>query len=113
MLSLKKNVLKIVMIMLVIVALLVPVASYATDDTVNVITPGTSTPTPTTSASPKATPKATSTPKTTSTPKVTPTPKSNLPQTGIEDYTGLIVITVVLGASAVFAYKKIKDYDRL
>ena len=87
MLSLKKNILKIVMIMLVIVALLVPVASYATDGSVNVITPGTPTPTPTTSASPKAT----ATPKTTTSPKVTPSPKtqSNLPQTGIGDYTGL------------------------
>ena len=111
MLSLKKNVLKVFLIMSVIIALLVPVASYATDDSVNVITPGTSTPTPAATASPKAT----ATPKTTASPKVTPTPnsQSNLPQTGIEDYTGLIVVTIILGASAVFAYKKIKDYNRL
>lgn len=107
MLKLKKNVLIICLVMLVVLAVIIPVNVYAT----TIITPGestsaTPTPAPVTSPSP--------TTATTPTPKVTPTPitQTNLPKTGIEDYTGLIVITIVLGASAVFAYKKIKEYNK-
>ena len=108
MINLKNNVLKILIIMLTIIALLVPAVSYASDSSGNVILPGTTsntTPSPTTSTKPTTSPTA----KTTA----TPTNNSNLPQTGIEDYTGLIVAIVLLSGSAVFAYKKIKDYDRL
>lgn len=98
MISLKKNVLKIVLVMLVVLVVITPINVYAT----NIIAPGGST-------------SATPSPATTPTPKVTPTPttQTNLPKTGIEDYTGLIVVTIVLGASAVFAYKKIKEYKNI
>lgn len=108
MLSLRKNILKVLVIMLIVVALIIPATSFATDDSLNVITPGTPSPSPVTPSSPTV--KTTTTPI--ATPNVTSTPQSNLPQTGIEDYTGLVVITVLLGASAIFAYKKIKDYDK-
>lgn len=105
MLKLKNSILKIVMIMLVIVALAIPTTAYATNGSVTVITPGgTTTPTPST-----PTPSATNTPKPTTTPSTT----TKLPQTGIEDYTGLIFVTIVLAGSAVFAYKKMKDYENI
>lgn len=106
MISLKKNVLKIVLVMLVVLVVITPINVYAT----NIIAPGGST-----SATPSPAPVTTPSPATTPTPKVTPTPttQTNLPKTGIEDYTGLIVVTIVLGASAVFAYKKIKEYKNI
>ncbi len=105
MLSLKKNVLKIVLVMIVLLVVIAPISVYAA----SIITPG-----GTTSATPSPAPATTPTP-TTPTPKVTPTPttQTNLPKTGIEDYTGLIVVTIVLGGSAVFAYKKIKEYKNI
>lgn len=104
MVNLKKNILKIITVMLIVLAIIIPTTVRATDGSINVIAPKT-TPSPTTAA--------TASPKPTPSPKVTPTPNTNkLPQTGIEDYTGLIIATIVLGGSALFAYKKIKDYDR-
>lgn len=106
MLKLKKNVLVIVLVMLAILLVITPASAYAT-----IITPGGST-SATPSPAPVTTPSPTTT--TTPTPKVTPTPitQTNLPKTGIEDYTGLIVVTIVLGGSAIFAYKKIKEYNK-
>lgn len=103
MISLKKNVLKIVLVMLVVLAVIAPISVYAA----SIITPGNATPSPA--------PVTTPTPTTTPSPKVTPTPTTqpNLPKTGIEDYTGLIVVTIVLGGSAIFAYKKIKEYKNI
>lgn len=100
MLKLKKNVLMILMVMLVIIAIIIPTNVFATDGSFSVVPGGTTSPTPTTVTSP--------------TPRVTPTPgiQNNLPQTGIGDYTGLIVITILLGASSIFAYKKIKEYNK-
>lgn len=112
MIKLKNNVLKILIAMLMVIALIIPVASYATDagSGVTVITPGTPTPAP---ASPviNTTPTPNNRP-TTPSPVVSPTPvnQTKLPQTGIGDYTALIVVTIVLGASAMFAYVKIKQY---
>lgn len=105
MLNLRKNVLKIVLVMLLVLAVITPISVYAT----TILTPGNATPSP----APVTTPSPTT--ATTPTPKVTPTPTSqtNLPKTGIEDYTGLIVVTIVLGGSAVFAYKKIKEYKNI
>lgn len=103
MLKIKKSVLMIIAIMLIMIALVVPVNSYASDGSINVIGPG-STPTPSVST--------TTTPTTTPTPIATPTSTTNLPQTGIEDYTGLIVATVILGGTSIFAYKKIKEYNK-
>lgn len=103
MLKLKKNVLIVGLVMLVVLVVITPVNVYATTE---IITPGGSTNATPTPPTPSTAP--------TPTPKVTPTPttQTNLPKTGIEDYTGLIVVTIVLGASAVFAYKKIKEYNK-
>ncbi len=109
MLNLKKNILMIFITMLIIVVLTVPTSIYASDGSIEVITPGGTATTP----SPK--PAVTPTPKPTApAPIASPTPVSQtkLPQTGLEDYTGLIVVTIILGTSAIFAYKKIKDYDK-
>lgn len=38
---------------------------------------------------------------------------SSLPKTGIEDSMPLVVLTVVLGISAIYAYKKIQDYRNI
>lgn len=106
MVNLKKNILMIVMAILVILAIMLPTNVHASDGSINVITPG-GTPTPTVKSTPTAT-------VTTPTPKATPTSntQTKLPQTGIEDYTGLIVTTIVLSASALFAYTKIKEYNK-
>lgn len=101
MLKFKSNVLKIVMIMLIMCALLIPTMVFATDDVIE-IKPTTVTPTP--SATTTSTPTATAT--------KTPSTTTKLPQTGIEDYTSLIVVTIVLTGSAIFAYIKIKEYNK-
>ncbi len=107
--NLKNSVLKIIVAILIGIVLLVPVNSNA-DNTVQVITPGTPTPSATSSPAIKTSPS----PEVTTSPKVTTTPTtpSKLPQTGIEDYTGLIVVTIALGASAIYAYIKIKEYNK-
>lgn len=38
---------------------------------------------------------------------------TNLPKTGMEDKTILIVVLAVCGISAIYAYKKVSDYRRL
>ena len=38
---------------------------------------------------------------------------TNLPETGLQDSLPIAVLVVVLGISAVYAYKKIKDYQNL
>lgn len=38
---------------------------------------------------------------------------TSLPKTGIEDSMPMVVLTVVLGISAVYAYKKIQDYKNI
>ena len=38
---------------------------------------------------------------------------SNLPDTGLEDSLPVVVLVVVLGVSAIYAFKKIKDYQNL
>lgn len=38
---------------------------------------------------------------------------SNLPKTGIEDSIPTMVLIVVFGISAIYAYKKIKDYNNI
>ena len=107
MLKLKNSILKIAIIMIVLVALIMPSMAYASDGAITVLTPGgTTNPTPTPSTT-------TPTPSATNTPKPTTTPSTKLPQTGIEDYTGLIFVTIALAGSAVFAYKKMKDYDNI
>lgn len=113
MVKLNKFVLRIMIVMLVAVALLVPITSYATDlgaGTVIIAPGGSPNPSPVPSPSVNTTPTPSS--ATTPSPRVSPTPtnQTKLPQTGIEDYTGLIVAVAVLGVSAIFAYVKIKQY---
>lgn len=63
---------------------------------------------------PVTTPTASTTISPNSTQKTTPTPtitQSKLPQTGIEDYTWLIVAVIVLIGLAIFTYKKLKEYN--
>lgn len=38
---------------------------------------------------------------------------SSLPKTGVEDSMPIIVLTVVFGISAIYAYKKIQDYKNI
>lgn len=38
---------------------------------------------------------------------------TSLPKTGVEDSMPIVVLTVVLGISAVYAYKKIQDYKNI
>ena len=38
---------------------------------------------------------------------------TNLPDTGVEDSLPAVVLVVVIGISAVYAYKKIKDYQNI
>ena len=38
---------------------------------------------------------------------------TNLPETGLQDSLPIAVLIVVLGISAVYAYKKVKDYQNL
>lgn len=38
---------------------------------------------------------------------------TNLPKTGMEDKTVLIIVLAVCGVSAIYAYKKVSDYRRL
>ena len=112
---LKNSVLKVFMIMLVIIALLIPVTVYA-DDAIQIIAPtGTTTASPSPAAVTPASPTVVAIPKTTATEaaKVVATPKTtNLPQTEIEDYTGIIVAVVILAGTAVVALKKIKEYKQ-
>jgi len=35
---------------------------------------------------------------------------TNLPKTGIEDYTFIFILITVCGVSAIYAYKKVNDY---
>lgn len=111
MIKLSKNILKIIMVMLVVIVMLAPITSYATNTgsgTIIIAPGGTPSPVPSPSVNTTPTPSNVTTPS----PKVSPTPtdQTKLPQTGIEDYTGLIVAIAVLGVSAVFAYIKIKQY---
>lgn len=104
MLKFKNNVLKKVILMSIMVVLVISTTIYASDGSMQTVVPGvTSTPKPT------ATPTSTATSKPIATPK--PTSQTKLPQTGIEDYTGLIFTTLLLIGSAVFAYNKIKEYN--
>ena len=106
MIKLNRVILKVMIVSLIVIALLVPITSYATDtgSGMVVIAPGSASPSP----APSPTTKTTSTPTTVVSP--TPATQTKLPQTGIEDYTGLMVAVVVLGASSVFAYIKIRQY---
>ncbi len=110
MIKLNKVILNVMMISLVVIALLVPITSYATDtgSGMVVIAPGSPSPAPSPSVNTTPTPSNVTTPS----PVVSPTPatQNKLPQTGIEDYTGLLIAVAVLGVSAVFAYIKIKQY---
>lgn len=112
MIKLNKVILKVMIISLVVIALLVPITSYATEtgSGMVVIAPGSPKPSPVPSPSVDTTPTPSNV--TTPSPVASPTPvnQTKLPQTGIEDYTGLMVAVVVLGVSAVFAYIKIKQY---
>lgn len=38
---------------------------------------------------------------------------TNLPSTGLQDSMPIVVLVVVLGISAVYAYKKVKDYKEI
>ena len=38
---------------------------------------------------------------------------TDLPKTGVEDSMPIVVLAVVLGISAVYAYKKIQDYKNI
>lgn len=111
-----KKMLKVFFVILVIMTLLLPVVSHASTVDIN---PGGSTPIPTIKPTSTPTKKPSSTPtvkptaKATATVKPTPANGSKLPQTGIEDYTGLIVATVLLSASALIAYRQIKKYQKL
>ena len=82
--------------------------------------PTSSTPTPTLPSTSTPTPITISTPTPVSTPVVTPTPKTNntsvynntnLPKAGSADSIAVIAIIAVFGISALYAYKKIKDYN--
>lgn len=101
---LRKNILKIIIALLIGLSIIIPTTVNASNDSAQIIIPGTtSSPAPIVTPSPAII--------------VTPSPKTNtqtkLPQTGIEDYTGLIIVTIVLGASTVFAYIQIKKYNKI
>ena len=92
--------------------------TYASDGQINIINPNvnaTTAPTTNPTTSPTISPNLVTiqTPISTTTQTPIATAKfEKLPQTGIEDYTGLIIVTIILAASSVFAYKKIKSFDR-
>lgn len=111
MINFKRKILIIITTVLAVMLIMIPNKVHATDTSINVITPSGTT---TSSTTPTPTVTTTPTTATSSTPKATATAttSSTLPQTGIEDYTGLIIAIVLLTGSAMFAYTKIRKYNK-
>lgn len=106
MLKLSKKLVIVSLLLVVMLAFVLPMSVQA-DEGIQIINPGAATPTPTVTSSPSVATTKTPTP----TAKATATTSTALPQTGIEDYTGLIVGAVLIGLTSVIAYVKIKKSD--
>ena len=103
MVNFKKIFLILFSVMFVIIMMLSGRVQAADNPTV--IAPAT--PTPTAAPITVNTPTPTAMVKPTQPPATSPS--SKLPQTGIEDYTGLIIVVILLAGSSIIAYKKIKE----
>ena len=89
-----------------------------TETTPSTTTPSTTTPSTTTpsTTTPSTTTPSTTTPSTTTPSTTTPSttkPNDTLPKAGLAEDTMMVVAIIVLGATAIYAYKKINEYNNI
>lgn len=125
----RERILKIILILTAVVMLCVmPIKAFATiDDATSLddffndndwedqeVEGNTVTPTPTPTSTP--TPKPTTTVTTTPTPTATVTTNqynTDIPKAGLAEDTMMVVAVLVLGATAIYAFKKLSDYNNI